>query len=76
MELNRLIPDVDKFDLSKKEDLRAFGNKIGRQLEMTEKDEMVIGIRSIQSGKVLFIGELKPIGEGQFELYARSDSER
>ncbi len=67
-ELEQLVQQSDKLDLSNKEALSAFGNRVGQQLKMTDRDTVILAIKAVPSGKVLFAGYLKPTGEGQFEL--------
>jgi hypothetical protein len=74
-DLKRLLQEVDKFDLGKQDGLRAFGNRIGQQLKMTDKNKVIVEITSIQSDKVLFVGELRPVGEGQFEFHTKAVAE-
>lgn len=68
---NRLIKEVDNFDLSKPEGLRDFGNHVGQQLKITDKHKVFVDIRSIHSHKLLFQGELNPVGDKLFEFKAK-----
>lgn len=64
-----LMNEADKFDLSKQDDLRAFGNRVGQQLKMTGQQKVIAVIRSNESDKELFEGEIRPGGGGQFDLH-------
>jgi hypothetical protein len=71
---NQLISDASRFDLTRKKDLNAYGNYVGKELMMKTGKSIRIVIR--QTGKDLFSGELKAIEPGEFELIETSKQKR
>jgi hypothetical protein len=66
-EMERLIADASRFDLTKNRDLTEYGKYVGEQLKLAKGKAIAFEIEA-ESGKELFIGKLELGKSGEYEM--------